>query len=54
VATKSHHFVIESVDGAGPLPKLTTIDGNLTFGRIGRRQEHHVGRDNFNYYQFSL
>lgn len=54
VATKSHHFLIESVDGAGPLPRLTTIDGNLTFGRIGRRQEHQVGRDNFNYYQFSF
>lgn len=53
VATKSHHFLIESAEGNGPLPKLTTIDGNLTFGRIERRQVHQVGKDNFNYYKLT-
>ena len=55
VATKSHHFLIESVDGGGPLPRLTTIDANTTWGRIVRTSSssgdaHKVGKDNFNYY----
>jgi hypothetical protein len=53
VGTRNHHFLIESVDGSGPTPGLTTIDGNLTFGRIMRRQTHRVGKDNFNYYSVS-
>lgn len=50
VQTKSHHFLIESVDGGGPKPSLTTIDGNLDWGRIQRRTTHRVGTDNFNHY----
>jgi len=50
VASRNHHFLIESVDGTGPAPGLTTIDGNQTFGRIMRRTTHRVGQDNFNYY----
>lgn len=56
VATQNHHFLIESVDGSGPLPSLSTIDGNTQWGRIERRSlpnpaAHKVGKDNFNYYQ---
>ncbi len=55
VASKNHHFLIESVDGKGPVPSLTTIDGNQVWGRILRRSlstgnAHRVGSDNFNYY----
>lgn len=50
VKTQSHHFLIESVDGSGPTPSLTSIDGNLEWGRIQRRTSHRVGTDNFNYY----
>jgi len=55
VAKKSHHFLIESVDGGGPLPRLTTIDGNQEWGRILRLWSsgagaHQVGQDKFNYY----
>lgn len=53
VATQSHHFLIEEVQGTGPMPRLTTIDGNLTWGRIARQQVHQVGKDNFNYYRFT-
>lgn len=54
VATQSHHFLIESVDGTGPAPTLTTIDGNQTWGRIERKSSFHkVGKDNFNYYQLN-
>jgi len=53
VATQSHHFLIESVDGGGPVPGLTTIDGNTEFGRIRRRSDHRVGKDNFNHYEFT-
>lgn len=56
VATQNHHFLIESVDGTGPVPALSTIDGNTLWGRIERRSlpnpaVHKVGKDNFNYYQ---
>ncbi len=53
IATKSHHFLIESVNGTGPTPVLSTIDGNQAFGRITRRNTHRVGTDNFNYYKLS-
>jgi hypothetical protein len=58
VATQSHHFLIESVQGGGPLPALSTIDGNTDWGRIERRSPtnpkgHKVGKDNFNYYSLS-
>ena len=52
---KGLDFLIESVDGGGPLPRLTTIDANTTWGRIVRTSSssgdaHKVGKDNFNYY----
>ncbi len=55
VNSKNHHFLIESVDGSGPTPSLTTIDGNQMWGRIQRRSTatgdaHRVLLDNFNYY----
>lgn len=55
VAHINHHFLIESVDGSGPAPSLTTLDGNQWWGRILRvpnasTQAHRVGTDNFNYY----
>lgn len=53
VATHSHHFLIESVDGGGYTPSLTTIDGNQAWGRILRRSTHRVGTDNFNYYSLT-
>ncbi|MBI5260022.1 MAG: peptidoglycan-binding protein [Burkholderiales bacterium] len=53
VRTKSHHFLIESINSQGPLPPLTTIDGNTDFGRIQRRNAHKVGQDNFNAYEFT-
>lgn len=53
VATQSHHFLIESVDGSGPAPGLTTIDGNTEWGRIQRKTVHRVGKDNFNHYQLA-
>lgn len=53
VATQSHHFLIESVTGSGPLPSLTSIDGNTDWGRIVRKNVHKVGKDNFNYYRFT-
>lgn len=53
VATQNHHFLIQGVDGGGPVPPLTTIDGNTEFGRIQRRHKHRVGQDNFNYYKFT-
>ncbi|HRC37348.1 MAG: peptidoglycan-binding protein [Rubrivivax sp.] len=54
VRSKSHHFLIETV-GAGPVPRMTTIDGNQPAGRIdripsGSGEAHQVGVDNFNYY----
>jgi len=54
VASKQHHFLIESV-GSGPVPRMTTLDGNQTWGRINRiwsntAEAHQVGKDNFNYY----
>lgn len=56
VASQNHHFLIETVEGSGPLPSLSTIDGNLQWGRIERRSPpnpaaHKVGKDNFNFYQ---
>lgn len=53
VATKNHHFLIETIHGTGPVPKLTTIDGNTDFGRIERRDKHRVSTDNFNAYEFT-
>lgn len=53
VATQSHHFLIESVNSTSALPPLTTIDGNTDFGRIQRRNNHKVGLDNFNAYEFT-
>ena len=53
VQTQNHHFLIESVDGGGAMPSLTTIDGNLEWGRIQRRTTHKVGKDNFNHYQLT-
>lgn len=53
VASKNHHFLIESVNGGGPTPSLTSIDGNQEFGRIMRRTSHRVGKDNFNYYSIT-
>jgi hypothetical protein len=53
VASRNHHFLIESTAGSGPAPGLTTIDGNQAFGRIMRRNSHRVGQDNFNYYSFT-
>jgi hypothetical protein len=58
VAHKNHHFLIESVDGSGPTPSLTTIDGNQWLGRILRvpnasTQAHRVLKDNFNYYSIT-
>jgi hypothetical protein len=50
VNTRQHHFLIESVDGSGPKPGLSTIDGNQVFGRIQRRSDHRFFKDNFNYY----
>ena len=57
VASKSHHFLIESV-GSGPVPRMTTLDGNQRWGRINRiwstsAEAHQVGVDNFNYYSLS-
>lgn len=54
VQTKSHHFLIESVD-SGKLPPMTTIDGNQEWGQIigissYSSKAHRVGKDNFNYY----
>jgi hypothetical protein len=58
VARKNHHFLIESVDGSGPAPGLTTIDGNQWWGRILRvpnasTPAHRVLLDNFNYYSIT-
>lgn len=53
VMDKNHHFLIEQVNGSPPAPGLTTLDGNTFFGRIVRRNEHRVGKDNFNYYVFT-
>lgn len=53
VATQSHHFLIETINGPGNQPGLTTIDGNTDYGRIKRREDHRVGKDNFNYYVFT-
>jgi len=53
VASKSHHFLIESVNGSGLKPSLTTIDGNTEWGRIQRRNTHQVGLDQFNYYKYA-
>jgi len=53
VMTNSHHFLIEHVDGPPPVPGLTTLDGNTDFGRVKRRSDHRVGKDNFNYYVFT-
>jgi hypothetical protein len=55
VQTQNHHFLIESVEGGGPLPAVSSIDGNTDWGRIQRRSPanataHKVGKDNFNYY----
>ena len=57
VASKNHHFLIESV-GSGPVPRMTTLDGNQRWGRINRiwstsAEAHQVGVDNFNYYSLS-
>jgi hypothetical protein len=52
VATKSHHFLIETV-GQGAMPSMESIDGSTDFGRIQRRNTHKVGKDNFNYYLFT-
>lgn len=52
VATRSHHFLIESVIGSGALPRISSIDANTEFGRIQRRTSHKVGLDNFNAYEF--
>lgn len=53
VGTNTHHFLIETIHGSGPLPRLTTIDGNTEQGRIQRRDKHRVGTDNFNAYEFT-
>lgn len=53
VNTRNHHFLIETVQGTGPAPKLTTIDGNTDYGRIQRHDKHRVGTDNFNAYEFT-
>jgi hypothetical protein len=53
VATRQHHFLIESVNGSGPAPGLSTIDGNQGAGRILRRTDHRVLKDNFNYYSIT-
>ena len=58
VASKNHHFLIESVGSNGASAGLTTIDGNQEWGRIQRRwssnaNAHRVGKDNFNYYSFT-
>jgi hypothetical protein len=57
VRKKSHHFLIESVEG-GPVPRMTTIDGNQYAGQIHRIPSasagaHQVGVDNFNYYSLT-
>jgi hypothetical protein len=57
VAKKNHHFLIETV-GTGPVPRMTTIDGNQTAGQINRipsgsADAHQVGVDNFNYYSLT-
>lgn len=53
VASKNHHFLIESVTGSGPVPGMTSIDGNQDYGRIERRTSHRVLKDNFNYYSIT-
>ena len=34
VREQNHHFLIETINGGGPLPPLTSIDGNTLYGRI--------------------
>lgn len=53
VREQNHHFLIETINGGGPLPPLTSIDGNTLYGRIQRRNKHQVGVDNFNAYEFT-
>lgn len=53
VATKNHHFLIESVTRSGKSAGITSIDGNGFFGRIERSIKHRVGVDNFNYYSLT-
>jgi Putative peptidoglycan binding domain len=53
VDTRNHHFLIESVNGPGPVPGVTSIDGNQDWGRIERRTTHRVLKDNFNYYSIT-
>ncbi len=55
VASANHHFLIEELEGGGPTPAMSSIDGNQDWGRILRRSTatgdaHRVLHDNFNYY----